>query len=141
MGTWGVLNFENDGAADFAHEVMENGKGTIKTSIEAIINSGTGDDNPEAPECEEALAAIEFIAAAKGNPSSDCAPEVLDWIKSNDVLNFRSGLFRKKVNIEDLARTAIDRISTDSEMKELWEDSDEYDEWQKVVLDLKERIK
>lgn len=139
MGTWGLKNFENDGAADFTDDVLGNGKNLIKETI-LKVSEMNSDEYLEAPDCENALAAIEFIAAYKGNPSDDLPEDISLWIKENDLLNFKSSFFSKKVNIVDLSLKAIDRILLNSELKELWEESSEFEDWKKVVLDLKERI-
>jgi len=92
------------------------------------------DEYLEAPDCENALAAIEFIAAYKGNPSDDLPEDISLWIKENDLLNFKSSFFSKKVNIVDLSLKPIDRILFNSELKELWEESSEFEDWKKLFL-------
>jgi hypothetical protein len=141
MGAWGINNFDNDGAMDFSADVVEGNRSLIKDAILKVTNL-SDDDYLESPECEEALAAIEFIAAQKGNPSPDFPEEALEWIKKNDVLHFSSGLvFKKQIDITALSLHAIERIGSNSELQELWEESDEYKDWLKVLEDLKNRIK
>lgn len=140
MGAWGIKNFENDGAEDYIYTVFQQGKGVVKSAIEKIVSLGK-EEYLEAPECEEALAAIEIMAAYKGKPSSDCNQEVLKWVKTNNVVDFKEGLFRKTINITDLANQAIDRISSNSELRELWEESGDLKAWLTILQDLKERIK
>lgn len=139
MGTWGLKNFENDGAADFAADVQEGDKSLIKDAILKVAEL-SNDEYLEAPDCENALAAIEFIAAFKGRPSDDLPEEMMDWIKKNDLLEFKTGFFGKRLDIVELSKKALDRIMNNSEMKELWEEGDEYFEWKKIVEDLKARI-
>lgn len=140
MGTWGIKNFENDGAADFTSDVIENGKSLIKEAI-VKVSELSDDEYLEAPDCENALASIEFIAAFKGKPSDDLPEEVIDWIKKNDLLDFRSGFLGKRIDMIDLSLKALDRILNNSELKELWEEGDEFEEWKKILEDLKQRVK
>lgn len=139
MGAWGINNFDNDTALDFSSDVVEGDKSLIKDAILKVTKL-SDDEYLEAPDCEEALTAIEFIAAQKGKPSSDFPEEAKTWIKNNDLLNFTSGLFKKRIDITDLSLKAIERIVSNSELQELWEESDEYESWLKVLEDLKTRI-
>jgi len=84
---------------------------------------------------EEALVAIEVLARLKGNFGKDNAysEDVDKWVK-NHPLQVEDALLQK-------AKEAIDMILGDkSELKELWEEVDEYDVWSSEVLDLKDRL-
>ena len=116
MGAWGIKNFENDGAADFVEEVIDNGSKAIKTCLLKITKK-QDDAYLDTSDCEEALAAAEIIAAAKGKPSEDCQDQILEWVKSNDALHYRSGIFGKKIDITDLTVKAVNRIVKNSELR------------------------
>ena len=133
MGAWGIKKFENDGAADFVADVLSGNKLIIANTIEKILEISKG-DYLEASDCEEALAAVEFVAAAKGNPSSDISVEAMNWVKKNDLLRF------KDFDLVDSSKKVIDRILNHSEIKELWEEANELQEWEKIINDLKSRI-
>ena len=88
----------------------------------------------EAPEEQIALAAIEIIAALKGKPSDDLPEELKEWIKNNRDTKIDESMTSQSQN-------AIARIlDNNSEIKELWEESDEYDKWVESVKDLERRI-
>lgn len=133
MGAWGIKNFENDGAADFVADVLSGNKLIIANTIEKILEISKG-DYLEVCDCEEALAAVEFVAAAKGNPSSDISAEALNWVKTSNLLHF------KDFDLVSSSKKVIDRILSHSEIKELWEEANEFMEWEKIILDLKTRI-
>ena len=139
MGAWGVKNFDNDGAADFAHDVYDSGKKVIKKSFLKIVDSK--DDYLDASDCEEALAAAEIVAAAKGKPSEDLPKEMKKWLAKNDVLTFKKSLFSKKVDIVNLAEQSVNKIITYSELKELWEETDDFETWNNIQADLIKRLK
>lgn len=136
MGTWGNENFENDTAADFALTATQQGTKVIYNALQAALEI----EDLDSPDCEEALAAAEFLAAAKGKPSADCSDEVKAYVQSNDVLTFKKGLFSKRIELTPVALRAIDRIAADSDLKDLWEEAEELDEWLKVVNGLKARL-
>ncbi|MDQ3047248.1 MAG: DUF4259 domain-containing protein [Bacteroidota bacterium] len=139
MGAWGLKNFENDSALDFTADVLEGSKNLIKNAI-LKINNANADDYLESDDCVEALAAMEFIATAKGNAPTDLTDDLQKWLKKNDVLQFKSGLFGKKLDMTELSLKALDRISSNSELKELWEESEEFNDWLKIIEDLKQRL-
>ena len=39
-----------------------------------------------------------------------------------------------------LAQAALHRIGSDSELKELWEETDDFDAWSATLTDLKKRL-
>lgn len=140
MGAWGIRNFDNDGAADFVYDIYDNGKKAIKNAFLKIINP-KDDDDLDSSDCEEALAAAEIIAAAKGNPSEDLPKEMNDWLIKNDVLTFKKSLFSKKIDIVNLAESSVKKIILNSELRELWEETDDFDTWNTIQADLIKRLK
>lgn len=136
MGAWGYNIFENDTAADFEIQAIHEGSKAIYTALQNAVDIAELDSL----ECEEALAAAEFLAAAKGKPSADCSDEVKAFVQANEVLTYKKGLFSKRMELTPLALRAIDRIEADSELKDLWEDAEELDKWLEVVHGLKARL-
>jgi methyl-accepting chemotaxis protein len=135
MGAWGLLNFENDTALDFVSEIEENsnGIGRIRSAID-IINTTTEDSYLDSDLCIEALAAIEYIAAAKDQMAEDFPENAEEWLQPNkaSLLGLR--------NIIAQSKQAIDRIKHNSELKELWEETEDFEKWNKVLDDLNTRI-
>ena len=134
MGAWGHLNFENDTALDLVYEIEEKGADRIKNAIEAI-NSREEDSFLDSDLCSEALAAIEYIAAVKDKASEDFPEDAEEWLtpaNKENLLAIR--------NLIPKSKQAIDRIQHNSELKDLWEESEEFAEWTKVLEDLATRI-
>jgi hypothetical protein len=133
MGAWGLLNFENDTALDFVATVEEKGIEQIKSAIE-VINTIEEDAYVDSYLCEEALAAVEYIAAAKDRMTEDFPEDAEEWLQANkaNLLAIR-GIIAK-------CQQAIDRIKNNSEGKDLWEESGDVEEWNKVLDDLNTRI-
>lgn len=134
MGAWGHLNFENDTALDLVYEIEEKGADRIKNAIEAI-NSREEDSFLDSDLCSEALAAIEYIAAAKDKASEDFPEDAEDWLtpaNKESLLAIR--------NLIPKSKDAIDRIQNNSELKDLWEETEDFNNWTKVLEDLATRI-
>jgi len=129
VGTWGIGSFDNDDAADWVYELEESGGAdAISQALRAIGPDGY----LEAPDCSIALAAAEVLAALQGQPSESLPPEVITWVNDNPV--------EVDDDLLGLALMAIHRIETESELKDLWEESGELDEWAATLNDLKERL-
>lgn len=134
MGTWSVDAFGNDDAADWAYEIEEaQDLSPIEQAIDAVL--AVGDDYLDASVASIALAAIEVLARLGGNAGEHTADtETVDrWIAQTSLL--------PGVELVDKAQAAIARIvADDSELKELWAESDELDAWLAAVEDLRVRV-
>lgn len=156
MGAWGVKNFENDTALDWVLELTDGeDPGFILETLEMALGEGDdglggGEDDdeddsdadldPDEDEyldeeiCSSALAAAEIVAALRGRPASDLPDDAKAWIEQHG----------KKLAINqdliDTAHDAIARIAADSELRDLWMDSDNADAWETVLTDLQKRV-
>ncbi|MDH4183126.1 MAG: DUF4259 domain-containing protein, partial [Nitrospinota bacterium] len=93
----------------------------------------------------ETLVAIELLAAQKGAPPEDLPDEAEQWLEENDLLaldNFIGGSREEKERwLVGMSLRALDRIAgINSELNDLWEESEEHDEWLAVLEDLKARL-
>ena len=133
MGAWDHTIFGNDTACDWKYEVEESDDLTvIEQTIDKLIEFEG--DYIEAPEAEEALAAIETITRLKGNGGEkNSYTESLDsWVESHPQ-EIPQSLIEK-------GNKAIGLIlSGQSELLELWTESNEAG-WKKTVVDLQERL-
>tara|TARA_B100001989_G_C24547027_1_gene471602 strand:- start:57 stop:455 length:399 start_codon:yes stop_codon:yes gene_type:complete len=130
MGAWGYKTFDNDDASDWLYDLEETSDLSL---IEETVKQGQG-DYIEAYDGCNILAAAEIIAALKGQASNDLPEEAEAWIDQNKNLDIK--------NIEKQVFEAVDRVLSDnSELKELWQDSDDYEAWLEDVNKLKERLK
>lgn len=120
MGTWSHESFGNDTACDWAYELEGiTDLSVIESTIDRVLESE--DEYLEAPDAEEAIAAIEVIAKLLGNGTqSDSYTERADaWAKENNL--------RPSAELIQKARNAISKIlSENSELAELWEESEEW---------------
>lgn len=128
MGTWDATAFGNDAAADFAADLVE--AGDIARIAEALRAAADTEDYLEAPESQQALAAAEIVAAMTGRATGDLPEDVASWAVERGPAD---------ADLTALARRAVERIASDSELKELWEEADA-SEWKAQVSDLRERL-
>ncbi|NOQ35874.1 MAG: DUF4259 domain-containing protein [Methylococcaceae bacterium] len=131
MGAWGVGNFENDTACDWGYELEQSDDlSFVNRTIQQIL-----EDNGNYLDADLAckgLAAIETIVRLMGKQSEQSAySEAVDnWVKTHPL------------NVDDDSKInaikAIERIlAHESELAELWEETDEYQDWIIAVTELK----
>lgn len=134
MGTWGITSFENDAANDWKYGLSDCDDLTlIEDTLDNVLE--LDDEYLEAPDAEEAIAAIEVLARLKGNWGERSAhtEEADAWVERVKLLPDRA-LVEKAVKV-------INRIlGENSELAVLWEESDEFDAWKNSIEDLKARV-
>jgi hypothetical protein len=134
MGAWGVLAFDNDDANDWAHGLDEaEDLSLVESAFQAVEDAG---EYLEAPDASNALAACEVLARLNGKPGykNSYTEKVDQWVAAHP-LSASPALLKQ-------ADAVIDRIlDENSELKELWSDSDEYETWFKSVQELRQRLR
>lgn len=131
MGAWDIGPFDNDDAADWLYQLEESDDTSV---IAAALDSVTevGDDYLEAPDCSCALAAAEIVAALHGHPMAGLSDEAKAWLEKNRGLDVSE--------LVEEAVAAVQRVRTNSELKELWEESDELPKWEASLDDVTRRL-
>ena len=129
MGGWGAGSFENDDAQEFLGELGSKEPEDLKLILR---HAADHEGYLEAPESSVAVAAGEVVAAAKGNPAPSVPPAISEWI----------GRFEGAPSSEmsELARRAIERVRTNSELKDLWLEAEGLNEWSAVLRELEGRL-
>jgi hypothetical protein len=123
MGAWGTGVFDNDGAGDFL-TLLEDAEpsereAVIREAFEAITDPDA-DDYLEVDAGQEAIAAAAVIAAAHNNrPVTD----------QDSVVTFAAAdLPPATPELRTLAVEALNRVTgPESEWRELWEETDDFD--------------
>lgn len=133
MGVWSTGVLGNDSAEDWLDEFLIDPE--LEVIEEAISAVTSGNDYIEADEASACLAACEVLARINGHPPSQpVGTEELDeWIQENP-----------QSVPEELLRLAIESIDKilgpNSELRELWEDEDQGEDWTAALIDLKQRV-
>ncbi|KAB0326802.1 DUF4259 domain-containing protein [Janthinobacterium sp. PLB04] len=134
MGTWALDAFGNDYAMDWAQDLHEyKTLELVETTLDNVIDSQEA--QLEAPFAAEALAALEVIARLLGKPGEGdpATAEVDEWVAA----------CKKKVTppLLQKARLVFDKIGGEaSELRQLWQDSEHFADWQADVAALRARV-
>jgi hypothetical protein len=133
MAGWGTGSFENDDAQDWLPQLTSLAVDDLQPLLSRAADNA---DYLETPESSIAVAAAEAVAALKGAPSTALPKEIADWVreaKSNPEDDSIPGL-------ANLAARAIQRVRTNSELKDLWLEADGLNEWSANLRDLEKRL-
>ena len=133
MGAWGSGSFENDDASDWIADFCDDpDEGLISDALSTVAEMGA-DEYLEAPDCSVGLAAAEVVAALKGAPNPDMPDEAKECISKLKI--------KAEPGMISLASRAVEWIKTNSELKELWDESENPAEWYAAVATLETRLK
>ena len=132
MGAWGADSFENDDAEDWLGDFCDKPDKTVIVSALSRISEMSADDYLEAPDCCAGIAAAEIVAALKGSPSNALSDEARSCVSQLK--------FTGDQNLTIVAVNAMERIRTNSELKELWDESESPDEWYEAMSNLVKRL-
>ncbi len=118
MGAWGVQSFENDDAVDWLSDLRRSTGMQAILSAVAVVAELETDSYLEVPEASVAVAAAEVVAALLGRPTSNLPPDVTAWVDENRQVGAPEGL-------RDSAQRAVARAQLSSELRDLWDESDD----------------
>ncbi|MCB9664369.1 MAG: DUF4259 domain-containing protein [Alphaproteobacteria bacterium] len=119
MGAWDVGPFDNDAALDWVGD-LDDAEGW--EPVAAVLRFAEVEGFVDAEDASEGLAAAEVVAAGLGRAREE-VPEEVTWFLG------RVG-HRPSPELVALAGTAVQRIlGDDSELRGLWEDTDDLDAW------------
>ncbi len=131
MGAWGHGTFQNDDALDLLDDLVDGGDDRmLRDALDTALSSAAG--TIEATDASSALAAAEIVAALRGRPAADLPDEAVDWARGRPAPS------------DDLvarARQAVAAVLADSELRDLWLETDELPMWQGSVEELRERLR
>lgn len=132
MGAWGVGTFENDDALDWLGDLTDTDD---SAAVRALLGQALASDCLDAPDATTALAAAETVLSML-----DAATPALAWHEE-----FAAWLPRHAVvadaGLGAAAVAAIDRVlGEESELRELWEETDDADDWRAAVAALRSAL-
>ena len=134
MGAWGCDTFDNDTACDWSYGLETcDDLSLLQESLQRVLECGA--EYLDSDEASEALAACETIARLRGQFGvRNAYTEPVDqWVTSHSHLTTD--------DILPLARRALDRIvGEDSELVELWQESESFADWQASIQNLRARL-
>jgi len=133
MGAWGTGIFENDNALDWLYDLEERGADQLRATLFKTANY-PGHEYLDATDATEAVAAAAVVAGSLAVTQREALPEnATAWLDS-------SGYYADYPMI-NAARLALGRILADnSELRDLWEESEYFQAWMEDVRKLLEFI-
>ena len=132
MAGWGTGSFENEGAKAWLPQLTAL---SVEDLQPLLSRAADNTDYLEAPEASVAVAAAEAVAALKGEPSHLSPIEIADWASKAN-----SSTDGSIPDLTGLAIRAIQRVRTNSELKDLWLEADGLNEWSASLRDLEKRL-
>jgi hypothetical protein len=133
MPGWGTGNFENEDAQSFLGRLNSLGVDDLRE----MLTHAADQDYLDAPESGAVVAAAEVVAALVAAASDETSspatpPQIVDWIRKNDA-----GL---PSDLVEAARHAVEKVRSNSELKDLWLEAEGLNEWSASLRELKERL-
>jgi hypothetical protein len=134
MGAWGPGSFDNDDAVDWLADLSRSTDlRPIQTTLEAVTRLEPA-SYLEAPEASAAVAAAEVVAALLGRPAANLPQHVTTWVEAHR----QSGATD---DLQDTAQRAVARVQASSELRDLWDESDDAGAgWQQQLSNLMTRL-
>jgi hypothetical protein len=131
MGAWDLGSFDNDDAVDWLCEAEGSADTSLISAALRRVNE-IGDAYLESPDCCIGLAAAEMVAALGGHPMAKLPDAAKDWVDGHRSL--------PTTELVPLALAAVERIRTNSELKELWDEVNQTSNWLVTVDNLVARL-
>lgn len=129
MSTWSHYTFDNDAAADFAEEFLENPNEAML--YEALATAAEEEGTVELDDAHVALAAAEIVAAVVGKPAADLPPGLLPAVVHLDA---------DGEDLRELAEEAVQAVLDRSELQAARAAGEEYSSWQQLQQNLLARL-
>ena len=130
MDGWSHDIFDQDDAADWVFELEES---SDLSAIHDALNAATDDaeDYMDISVGAPAVAAAEVVASLSGNPAADLPDSIREWI---------AGKSAPDAELNAKARNAITAVLAGGELKDLWQETDEYSNWVAHLKNIESRI-
>ena len=129
MGTWGSGPFDNDDAADWAWSLEDSADDAV---LRAALRDGAEAAKPDASTSQIAIAAAAVVVAGRSSDSAQLPEEVGAWFEAHRDLPW--------ADLAELARAALTNVAKDSELLDLWAESDDAATWRADLEELQSRL-
>lgn len=137
MGAWDTGPFDNDDASDWAFQFEGVDAAAGRDIVLDALDLSEFDEYLERPEGSNAVAAATVVAWMRDPrtiPDSPYGEDAANWV--------RSGPPTPDAHLLEAALAALTRVrSEDSEIAELWAESDHETAWKDSLTDLETRLR
>lgn len=129
MAAWGTKTFEEDTANDWIQELIDSEDARELLSESLSVDPGY----IEADQAAIVLAASETLIALLDEPRIGVPGELVDWVGDNECDDVSE--------LPEEALPALDKVlGKESELRDIWADSEDFDEWLENVESMREAI-
>jgi hypothetical protein len=128
MAGWGSGSFDNEDAHAWLGQLAQLTTDDLKRLLSRVDDSAY----LEAPESSVIVAAAEAVAALQGAPAEALPRAIVEWTSRTKAA--------PSPDLAALALRAVQRVRTDSELKDLWLEADGLNEWSANLRDLEKRL-
>ena len=134
MGAWGFGIFDDDAALDFIYE-LENSGDEIAEAMAELFQAVNSADYIDSDEGAAVIVCSAIIDAAINNTEYEYLSN-----EHEDILAFAKN--SKLSELKNSAHSALEKVlGENSEVNELWSETEDYDSWKNTVASIKERLK
>ncbi len=128
MAGWGSGSFDNEDAQDWLKHLP----GLTTDDLQQLLSRVDANAYLEAHESSVMIAAAEAVATVSGAPPEAPPRAITDWARKMEP--------ESPPDLAALAIRAIQRVRTNSELKDLWLEADGLNEWSANLRDLEQRL-
>jgi hypothetical protein len=128
MPGWGSGSFENEDAQNFLGRLNSVEVGDLKQMLAHAADL----DYVDAVESSVVIAVAEIVATARGNPPQAVPGQIAEWVGKIEGA--------PSSEMAELARLAVDKVRTNSELKDLWLEAEGLNEWSAALRNLQARL-
>jgi hypothetical protein len=133
MPGWGTGSFENEDAQNFLGRLNSVGVGDLRQMLARAADRDRLEERVSGAVVAAAEVVAALVASAKDETSSPATPrQIFDWIGANKS--------EVPPDLVGLARRAVERVRTNSELKDLWLEAEGLNEWSAALRGLEERL-
>lgn len=129
MSGWGTGSFENDDAQNFLATLHLKTPDDLQQILAAAADAS---DSLEAAQSGVVIAAAEIVATAKGAPPRTVPPQIAEWVGKIPGA--------PSAQMNELAQRAVNKVRTNSELKDLWQEAEGLNEWSAELHELEGRL-
>jgi hypothetical protein len=128
MAAWGAGTFDNEDAQLWLPQLAQ----LTDNDLTTILSRSDSDDYLEAGESAVMIAAAEAVSAWHGAPCESPPAAILQWAQRHTTA--------PPLDVTALAARAVQKVRTNSELKDLWLEADGLNEWSAALRDLETRL-
>lgn len=132
MGSWDVSPFGNDEAREWLSALIAGA--STEPVFRALVTAAKVRDGEFLPsqECERAIAAAEIVCCVRNKPTAEVPEELKSWLSQHKLV--------AGDQIAAMAVRVLGRITRDSELKQVFDDTDSAEEWYAALHDIQKRL-